>query len=515
MSPTQTHKKAKPRPRASGSPGTDARQRRRAHVIVIGAGLAGLAAAVRFRRDGRDDFLVLERGDEVGGTWRDNTYPGAACDVPSHLYSYSFARNPGWTRSFSPQAEIQDYIARVASRHGVRDKHVFGCEVHRASWNEDAAQWELETSKGPFAADVLVGAFGALCEPAVPDIPGIDTFAGHLFHSARWNHEVDLAGKKVAVVGTGASAVQIVPAIAPEVAELQVYQRTAPWVLPRLDRRYSRLERLACTYVPFYQRLVRSGIYWAHEAQAIALAKNPVLLRPVELLARARLRRDVPDPTLRRRLTPRYRLGCKRILLSNTYHPAFRHDHVHLVTDGIAEIREKSVVTTDGTVRDVDAIVVATGFHVTDSPTYRKIHGKDGRSLGDVFDEVGRQCYKGTAIANFPNMFLLVGPNTGLGHNSMIFIIEAQVNYLADAIATMERRRIRSVEVRAETQRAYTRTLQRELSSSVWNAGGCSSWYLDKHGANTTMWPGFSFDFRRITRTFDLDAYHVTTRGPA
>ncbi|MEU9206324.1 NAD(P)/FAD-dependent oxidoreductase [Streptomyces sp. NPDC048332] len=507
-------KAANARGRASERSEPPTRPPRRTHILVIGGGLAGLAAAIRFRREGWSDFLVLERGHEVGGTWRDNTYPGAACDVPSHLYSYSFALNPGWSRSFSGQAEIQDYLIQVARRYRLRDHHVFDCEVLSAKWVEEHTHWEVETSQGAFVTDILVGGFGALCEPSQPDIPGIGDFAGHVFHSARWDHDADLAGKRVAVVGTGASAIQIVPAIASSVAELQVYQRTAAWVLPRMDRRYSRIERLACRYVPGYQRLVRSGIYWAHEAQAIALAKHPVLMKPVGLLARARMRREIPDPQLRRRLTPDYGIGCKRILLSNTYHRTFRQDHVELVTAGISEVREKSVVTDDGAEREVDAIVLATGFHVTDSPTYRKLFGKDGRSLGDVFDEVGRQCYKGTAIANFPNMFLLVGPNTGLGHNSMIFMIESQVNYLADAVATMKRRNLRSVEVRAQAQENFSSALQRKLSRTIWNVGGCASWYLDKHGANTTMWPGFSYEFRRITRTFDIDAYHVSTGGP-
>ncbi|MGW6824121.1 flavin-containing monooxygenase [Streptomyces sp. NPDC055005] len=513
MSPTNQNKTTEAAPTASGRAGAPVAPGRRTQILVIGGGLAGLAAAIRLRREGRHDFLVLERGDDVGGTWRDNTYPGAACDVPSHLYSYSFALNPGWSRSFSTQPEIQEYITRVSRRYRVRDRHVFGCEVLAARWVEDSARWEVETSRGLFVADVLVGAFGALCEPSLPDIPGIDTFAGKIFHSARWDHDSDLEGLKVAVVGTGASAVQIVPAIAPRVSELQVYQRTAPWVLPRMDRPYSALERLACRYVPFYQRLVRGGIYWAHEAQAVALAKRPALMRPVGAFARAKLRREVPDPALRRRLTPDYRAGCKRLLLSNTYYPTFRQDHVSLVTEGITEIREKSVVTADGTVREVDALVLATGFRVTDSPTYRRIRGKDGRSLGEVFDTVGRQCYKGTAVANFPNMFLLVGPNTGLGHNSMIFMIESQVNYLVDALATMRRRRVRSLEVRAEAQEDFSRMLRHRLSRTVWNTGGCASWYLDKHGDNTTMWPGFSYEFRRITRRFDIDAYHVTTRG--
>ncbi|MFJ3904673.1 flavin-containing monooxygenase [Streptomyces sp. NPDC090025] len=479
------------------------------HIIVIGGGLAGLAAAVRLRRRGIRDFLVLDRGDRVGGTWRDNTYPGAACDVPSHLYSYSFALNPGWSRSFSPQPEIQAYIEKVARRYGAAEHQVTECEVLGARWREEAGLWEVETSRGTYEATVLVGAFGALCEPALPDIPGLASFAGEVHHSARWDHGTELAGKRVAVVGTGASAIQIVPAIAPHVAELRVHQRTAPWVMPRLDRGYSRAERFACRWVPFYQRTWRAGLYWAHEAQAIALAKVPALLKPVELLARAKLRREVRDPAVRRGLRPDYALGCKRILLSNTYYPAFNHDHVRLVTDAITEIREKSVVTADGTEHPTDVLVFATGFHVTDSPMYERITGADGRSLAEVFATVGRRCYKGTAIAGFPNMFLLVGPNTGLGHNSMIFMIESQVRYLLGALDAMRERGLRRVEVREDAQERFYQGLQSALARSVWNTGGCASWYLDRHGANTTMWPGFSYAFRRITRTFDIDAYHI------
>ena len=488
---------------------------RNAQIVVIGGGLSGLAAAIRFRREGWHDFLVLERAKDLGGTWRDNTYPGAACDVPSHVYSYSFAPNPNWRRSFSAQREIQDYILGVARRNRVHDHLVSDCEVLSARWVRSAARWRIETTRGVFTSRVLVGAWGALCEPSLPGIEGIERFRGEVFHSARWNHDADLTGRKVAVIGTGASAIQIVPAIAEQVRELKVFQRTAPWVLPRLERRYSTVERLACRYVPLYQRLVRSGIYWAHEAQAIGLAKVPALLKPVEVLARAKLRREVRDPEVRRSLTPDYRLGCKRILLSNTYHRAFNRDNVRLVTEKVTEVRENSLVTADGSVHEADALVLATGFHDTDSPTYRTIFGKDGRSLDEVFDEVGLQCYKGTAIVGFPNLFLLVGPNTGLGHNSMIFMIESQINYLASALETMRREGIHSLEVRAQAQEAFSRMLRRRLSGSIWNIGGCVSWYLDKHGDNSTIWPGFSFEFRRITRKFDVAAYDVSTGVPA
>ncbi|WP_052396239.1 NAD(P)/FAD-dependent oxidoreductase, partial [Kutzneria sp. 744] len=336
-------------------------------VIVIGGGLSGVAAAVRLRREGHE-FLVLERGEQVGGTWRDNTYPGAACDVPSHLYSFSFAPNPAWTRSFSRQGEIQDYIVDVVRRHRLRDNHVFGCEVLSTRWSEADSRWELETSKGRFTADIVVAAFGALCEPARPDIPGIEDFDGTVFHSARWDHDVDLSGKRVAVIGSGASAIQIVPGIADRVGQLEVYQRTPPWILPRMDRRYTAVERFACRRVPFYQRLMRTAIYWAREAQVVGLAKNPLLMLPMELAARAKLRVQVRDRALRRKFTPSYRLGCKRILISNDYYPTFVKRHVRLVTEGIQQVKANALVTADGEVHEADVIVLATGFQIADSP---------------------------------------------------------------------------------------------------------------------------------------------------
>lgn len=482
-------------------------------TLIIGSGFAGLGAAIRLIQEGQDDFLVLERGKDVGGTWRDNTYPGAACDVPSHLYSYSFALNPEWSRSFSTQPEIQRYIKSVADKYSVRDKHVFGCDVQSAHWDDENAEWSVQTNKGKYTADVLVSAVGALCEPSLPDIKGINDFQGTIFHSAQWDHESDLTGKRVAVIGTGASAIQIVPAIAGKVEHMDVYQRTAPWLLPRFDRPYTGIEKFAFKHIPGVQRASRLGIYWAREAQVIGLTKFPVAMKPLELIARAKLQYEVRDAELRDKVTPNFQIGCKRMLISNEYYPALGRDNVELVTDGIKEVRANSIVTQDGTEREIDAIVVATGFHVTDSPTFQTIFGKDGRSLADVFDEGGQQGYKGTAIANFPNMFFLVGPNTGLGHTSMVFMIESQINYLADALKTIDEQGLRTVEVRKEEQDAYNKDLQDKLAKSVWNTGGCASWYLDKHGNNTTLWPGFTFEFRRMLNNFDVAAYDTTSAG--
>jgi cyclohexanone monooxygenase len=487
--------------------------RQHVRVLVIGSGFAGLGAAIRMAREGRDDFLVLERGSEVGGTWRDNTYPGAACDVPSHLYSYSFELNPDWSRSFSPQPEIQQYLRDTARKYGVLDKHRFDTEVTQARWDEGTRRWLVDTTNEAFSADVLVGAIGALCEPSLPDIPGIDSFAGEIFHSARWNHQADLRGKRVALIGTGASAIQIAPEIAEQVAHLDIYQRTAPWVLPRGDRPYTALERFAFRRIPFAQRLSREAIYWGRELFVLGFAYQPKILRLAQRMAEKNIARGISDPRLRAAVTPDWQIGCKRILISNTWYPTLARDDVDLVTDGIAEIRPNAVVTRDGTVREVDAIVVATGFHVTDSPTFERIIGAQGRSLADVWADKGQQAYKGAAVHGFPNMLFVIGPNTGLGHSSMVYMAESHLNYLADALDVMDRRGIATFDVREDRQREYNEKLQDRMKSTIWTTGGCASWYLDAHGNNTTLWPGFTFVFRRMTRRFDHDAYDTTPRA--
>ncbi|MEO8888613.1 MAG: NAD(P)/FAD-dependent oxidoreductase [Jatrophihabitantaceae bacterium] len=487
--------------------------RRPVGVLIIGGGFAGLGAAIRLARDGRTDFLVVDRGSGVGGTWRDNTYPGAACDVPSHLYSYSFELNPDWTRSFSPQPEIHAYLRRTAEKYGVLDKHQFDTEVTRARWDDTTRQWLVDTTRGNFRADVLVSAVGALCEPNVPDIKGIETFTGEVFHSARWNHDANLAGQRVALIGTGASAIQIGPAIADRVGRLDVYQRTAPWVMPRHDRAYSGLERFAYKRVPFLQRVAREAIYWGRESFVLGFAFWPKMLLAAQKMAERNIGKAIKDPQLREAVTPDWQIGCKRILISNQWYPMLARDNVDLVTDGIAEIRGNSILSTDGTTREVDAVVVATGFHVTDSPTYQAIIGRDGRSLGQVWDEQGQQAYKGASVTGFPNLFFVVGPNTGLGHSSMVYMIESHLNYLSSALEQMDRHELATVEVSSGEQQAFNDHLQRQMSRTIWTTGGCSSWYLDKHGNNTTLWPSFTFVFGRLTRRFDLAAYDTTARA--
>ena len=483
--------------------------------LVIGAGFAGLCAAIKLQEDGETDFLVVEKGPDVGGTWRDNTYPGAACDVPSQLYSFSFAPNPDWTMSFSPQPEIQAYLRRVAAESGVLDRFVFGTTVESADWDEQAGQWVVRTSGAGgeqhtvTSTTLLVGA-GGLSEPKLPAIAGIEGFQGEIFHSARWNHGVDLTGKRVAVIGTGASSIQIVPELQKVVGHLDVYQRTAPYVIPRNDRPYTRVERFLFRHVPGVQKAYRTGIYWGRETYVPGFTIQPKLALPAKKLALANISKGIKDPELREKVTPTFEIGCKRILISNTYYPALDADNVDLVTDPIAKVTGNAVVTADGVERPIDVLVVATGFHTTDLPIADRIRGRAGASLADTWREGGMAAYKGTTVHGFPNLFMMVGPNTGLGHSSMVFIIESQVAYIRDAIRTMGLHRYATVEPTAQAQREWNDDLQRRMKRTVWNTGGCSSWYLDEHGRNTVLWPRSTFTFRRLLAEFDVAAYDVT-----
>jgi len=462
---------------------------------------------MRLKQTGHDDFVVLERGEDVGGTWRDNTYPGAACDVPSHLYSFSFAPNPNWTRAYSPQAEIRAYLRRCAARSGILSHLRFGHEALDASWDEGARRWRITTSRDPFTADVLVLGNGPLAEPSVPAIPGLDRFEGTMFHSARWDHGHDLIGERVAVVGTGASAVQFVPQIAPRVGRLTLFQRTPPWIVPRLDRPISGGKRALYRAAPIAQRVRRAAIYWQREIGALGLVYRPHLMAEAQRIARAHLEAQVADPALRARLTPTYTMGCKRILLSDDFYPALTRPNVELVADRIREVQAHGIVTDDGAERAVDTIILATGFHVTDNPTYRRVHGRDGRSLADMWSG-GSQAYLGTAVAGFPNLFIMIGPNTGLGHTSMVVMIESQLSYILDCLRLMDRRGVGAVEVRPEAQEQFNEEVQRRMRRTVWTSG-CASWYLDAGGRNSTLWPGFTWEYRLKTRRFDPANYDL------
>ena len=478
-------------------------------IAIVGSGFAGLAAAVRLKQ-ARRGFVILERAGDLGGTWRDNDYPGCACDVPSHLYSFSFALNPNWSRAFSPHDEIFEYLRRTATDFGIADRISYDTTVLEARWDDATRRWMLRTTKGELTANVLIAGTGGLSEPSIPEVPGLEAFEGTTFHSATWNHDHDLNGERVAVIGTGASAIQFVPHVQRVAGHMTLFQRTAPWILPRRDRGIGRRERWVYRHVPFAQRIVRTLIYWGRETWVIGF-QRPNLMRLPEKQALRYLRKQVPDPELRTKLTPRFRLGCKRVLLSNDYYPALTRPNVDVVTDRIVEVLPRAIVTEDATgsrkEHPVDTIIFGTGFHVTDPPVAAHVFDGAGRSLADHWAEDGMAAFHGVTIAGFPNLFFLVGPNTGLGHNSIVLMIETQVRYVVDALKQMERRGIVAIEPHRDVQQRYNEKLQARLRGTVWNAGGCASWYLDPAGRNTTLWPTFTFSFRRELRRCDLDNY--------
>jgi len=476
-------------------------------LAILGTGFAGLGLAIRLKQQGEQDFVVLERSTDVGGTWRDNTYPGCQCDIPSHLYSFSFAPNPDWSRLFPTQPELWKYLRGCADRYGVRPHIRFGHEVRAADWDEAHGFWRVTTSQGEITARVLVSGQGGLSEPQLPNIPGIESFEGAMFHSARWDHDHDLEGKKVAVIGTGASSIQFIPKIQPEVGSLTLFQRTPPWIMPHPDRPVKRWEKRLFRRFPVTQKLFRAGIYSFFESRVFPFTKKPDLMKAGEKIALRHMAKAIPDdPALRAKLTPGYRMGCKRILMSETYYQALAQPNADVVTEAITEIGPDHVVTADGARHEVDTIILGTGFYVADMPFTEWVRGRDGKSMAEVFDG-SPQAYLGTTVAGFPNLFLLTGPNTGLGHNSIVYILESQFNYVLDALRQMRARRIGVLEVKPEPQRKFNEEVQKAMKDTVWTTGGCASWYIDRNGLNTTLWPGWTWDFRRRTRRFDPAPY--------
>jgi cation diffusion facilitator CzcD-associated flavoprotein CzcO len=476
-------------------------------VLVVGAGFAGIAAASKvLAEDPGADVVIIERAGDVGGTWRDNTYPGCACDVPTSLYSFSFAPSPDWTHTFARQPEIYRYLRGVVDSTGLRKRIVTECELLSAAWNSAASHWVVKTSKGSLTADVLVAATGALSTPKLPDVPGIDRFRGAMFHSATWNHEHDLTGERVAVIGTGASAVQFVPEIADRAARLTVFQRTPAWVIPRLDRTLGRLEKALYRRVPLSQKVVRGVIYGYREAYVTALAHHPKVLPAITTIAKVHLRRQVKDTAKRAALTPDFMLGCKRILLSNDWLKTLDRPDVDLVASRLTGITEDAVVDADGRSYPVDTIIFATGFTPTEPPVSHALVGTDGRTLAEYWGG-SPNAFRGTTVHGFPNLFLMYGPNTNLGHSSIVYMLESQATYVAEALRQMAERRLSSVEVTEQSQQQYNSWIHDSLAGTVWNSGGCSSWYLDSEGRNPVMWPTYTFTFRNSTRTFDVSHY--------
>ncbi len=474
-------------------------------VVIVGAGFSGIAMAVRLLAEGRRDFVVLEKATRIGGTWRDNTYPGCACDVPSHLYSFSFAPNPEWSSTYSPQPEIWDYLEKVAREQGVMPHVRLGCELVEAAWEDGRRRWRVRTSGGELSARVLVVAAGPLSEPSIPDVKGLDRFQGTMFHSARWDHDHDLRGERVAVVGTGASAIQFVPEIQPLVAHLAVFQRTPAWILPHGIRPLTGFEHGLYRRVPPAQRAVRAAIAATRELLAIPLLQAG--LQPLtRRLGRRLLGRQVADAELRRRLTPSYAPGCKRLLLSRSFYPAIQEPNAELVTSPIQELLADAILTEDGVQHPVDTIIFGTGFFVTDVPIADHLYDGAGVSLGERWAG-SPQAHRGTAVAGYPNLYIMLGPNTGLGHTSVVLMAEAQAGYIIDALRTMDREGAAALDVRPEAQARWNEKVQRNMRGTVWTAGGCASWYLDRSGRNSTLWPGFAFAFRRALRRFDAQSY--------
>jgi cation diffusion facilitator CzcD-associated flavoprotein CzcO len=481
------------------------------HILIIGAGFAGIGMAIRLKQAGIHDFTILERSDRVGGTWRDNTYPGVACDVPSHLYSYSFEPNPDWSRFFAPQEEILAYIERCVDKYGVRAHIRFGTSAEGGSFDETSGLWTVKTSDGGsiVARVVVSGAGHALSKPVYPDVPGRDRFEGKAMHSARWDHAYPLEGKSVAVIGTGASAIQIVPAIAEKVKQVHLFQRTPAWILPKRNGVIDAETQALFAKHPGRQRALRMGIYGITEVFGLGFTHFRPLMKLARFAALKHLEKVVRDPVLRARLTPDYPIGCKRVLFSNDFYPAMQRENVELVTDGIAEVRARSIVTKDGKERPVDVIALATGFDAADVKAPFPIHGRGGRALPD-----GAEAYLGTTFAGFPNFFMIIGPNTGLGHTSMVVMMEAQIGYILGALRTMRKKKLKLLDVRKSVVERYNARIQARLAKTVWNSG-CRSWYQTKEGKNTTLWPGLTIEYRARMRRFDAESYEqVVERLP-
>jgi cation diffusion facilitator CzcD-associated flavoprotein CzcO len=476
-------------------------------VAIIGSGFAGVGMAIALRKLGVTDFIILERGAAIGGTWRDNHYPGIACDVASHLYSYSFAPNPNWSRAYAPGPEIRAYLERVARDHGVLPHVQLHAEVVAVVRDDARRLWQITTTSGTrYTAEVVVAATGGLCNPAWPDVPGMAAFQGASVHSAQWRADAPLDGARVAVIGTGASAIQIVPAIAPRAAQLTVYQRTPPWVMPRPDRPFGPAAQFAFAHVPGVRRAYRGALYVRHELRALGFTKDRRILQLGERIARRHMQRAIKDPVLRAAVTPSYALGCKRVLISNDYYPALARPNVAVVPGAVRAVTAGGVIGGDGVERAHDVIVYATGFAVHDYVSRIDLVGRGGVTIAAAW-RAGAAAYLGATVPGFPNLFLLVGPNTGLGHNSMLLMIEAQIAYVTSAIQFLRSGGARTVEVRPEALRRFDAEMQTRLATTIWDRGGCTSWYLDPTGRNSVLWPGFVGEFVRRTRRFDPSAY--------
>jgi cation diffusion facilitator CzcD-associated flavoprotein CzcO len=475
---------------------------------IVGGGFGGVGAAVMLRRAGYGDITVFERAERIGGVWHHNTYPGAACDVPSHLYEFSFAPNPRWSRRYAPQPEIQSYLEQVAGRYGVLHRVRTGTEVQRARWEEDRSRWVLETSAGTHAADVLITACGQLSVPSVPALPGLDDFAGPAFHTAQWRHDVDVTGKRVAVVGTGCSAIQVVPAIQPLVSQVDVYQRSSGWTVPRTDFAYRERTKRLFGRFPALRRLERLSILAFYDLGAAAQTSQRWLRPSFRAIGRYQINRAIKDPALRRKVTPRDEIGCKRVMVTDDWYPTLTKPNVELVTDRIAEITPDGILTADGTHRAADLLVLATGFKTHGFVAPMEVLGTGGRALAEEWAGVPH-AYLGLSVPGFPNMFLLYGPNTNGGTGSVIFTIEAGMRHVLSAVQELHRTGMSSIEVKRDAAEAFDRELRAALGKTVWHTG-CTNWYVDENGNDPNQWPWLWNTYRRRTARVAPDAYQLS-----
>lgn len=480
--------------------------RRDWEVIVVGAGFAGIAAGVKLRDAGIRDFIVLDKADAVGGVWRDNTYPGCTCDVPSALYSYSFAPKPDWQRLFAPQDEIRQYLHDVARRFGVMPHVRLRHELLEACWSHEDARWHLRTSQGLFKARFVILACGPMHEPVMPDIPGLADFPGTVFHSSQWRHDHDLHGRRVAVIGTGASAIQFVPAIQPQVGHLTVFQRTPQWILPKMDIGIPRALQALFKGLPLLQRVLRGSVYGTFEALNGGL-RHPAVMKQLQRLALHNLHRSVHDPAMRRALTPEYIMGCKRILQSNHWYPALVQNNVTLVPHGVQAVEGHRVIASDGSAHEVDTIILGTGFEITSPPIAQRIRGRSGIPVAQRWAG-SPEGYLGTMVMDCPNAFLMFGPNLAVS-SSAVIIIEAQLAYIIDALQQARDHRVRTIDVDPRRHQHYNEQLQAALQRTVWNQGGCQSYYLDANGRNSTAWPWSTFEMRRRLSRFRMDEHLI------
>jgi cation diffusion facilitator CzcD-associated flavoprotein CzcO len=483
-----------------------------AAIAVVGGGFGGVGAAVMLRRAGYEDVTVFERGERVGGVWNHNTYPGAACDVPSHIYEFSFESNPHWSRRYAPQAEIQSYIEDVAQRNGVLDRIRTSTEVKRARWDAQRSKWVLETSAGEYEADILITACGQLSVAKMPAIPGIESFEGPVFHTAQWHHDVELAGKRVAVIGSGCSAIQVVPAIQPVVEHLDVYQRSPGWTLPKMDYAYKQRTQRLLERFPILQRLERMTIFAFMELGTLGLTTQQWMLSAFRALAQRQINKAITDEELRAKVTPTDEVGCKRLMFSDEWYPTLTKPNVELVTDPIAEITPTGIRLKDGTERPADVLVLATGFKTHDFVAPMEIVGAEGHTLAQEWAKLPR-AYLGMSVPGFPNMFLLYGPNTNGGTSYVVYVIEAAVNHVIAALHELEHANASQIEIRRQSAEDFDRELRTALTGTVWHTG-CTNWYVDENGNDPNQWPWLSSTYRRRTARIEPGAYDLSTPVP-